>query len=404
MAEKNRNDRRRQTSRTAVVKNKSKKKIDKVTIIGFVVLLAVLGGLFLGYQLQQMEKQKAADLTQQILAGAFPEGTIASVGDLKIETSAFAIKYFSNKLQKEQEKNLTDPAAINTFWRTGTIESTAANQGSMEWLKTTSLEQSRQFVLYQKFIQKQGFKLTEADNKAFETKFTSDLETNFGKGADVKSILNRMFHVSLEDYKKYEQNSYMIQKYQELKLAEETKAVTDKQASDYYKKNKKDYTNKYIVQHILFLTKDPNTNKAYTKSQIAAAEKKAKSVLAEVNKPGADMVALVQKYSEDTGKTQNNGIYDVPKTDTQLDPVFRKWALGHKVGDTGIIKTSFGFHIMKQLVSGTNPYSNAKSSIVSTLAQTKLNDLLQKDFAAAPAAQLDNDVYAMVANVLLAAS
>ncbi len=395
MADNNRNVRRRQTSRTAVVKKKSKKKIDKVTIIGFVILVLVLGGIFGAYMIQQAEKSRQDEITKQILAGALPEGVVAKVGDLEVSTSAYAIKYFSNKSQAEQEKKLTDAKAISDYWRNGMVET----QTSLEWLKQTTLEQMKQFVLYLDYVNKAGFKLTEAELKDFEKSYNDNLAQQFGKGTDYKAAINSIFHVTLEAYKKYEQSSYLISKYQVQKLKELNLKVTEKQAKDYYTKNLKNYKDKKIVQHILFLTQDPTTGKAYSKEKIAAAKKSADAMLIRV-KAGEDMTELVKKYSEDTGKTQNDGIYEVT-AESQLVQEFKDFGLKQKTGATGIVKTSFGYHVMKQIVNGTQTFASAKKSIVDILGQTALNDLLQAAFTKAPAAKMDDDVFVMFPNLIL---
>lgn len=65
---------------------------------------------------------------------------------------------------------------------------------------------------------------------------------------------------------------------------------------------------------------------------------------------------LAEEYSEDTGSSSNGGLYeDVYKG--QMVSEFEDWCFdeGRQIGDTGIIKTSYGYHLM--YYSGTcEPY------------------------------------------------
>ena len=391
-----RSDRRRHNSRTAQDIKKNRKPIDRVTVFGFIVLIVILGAIFGVYTLIEAGKNVKIQENKQILAGALPEGVIATVGDLKIDTSAFAIMYFNAKSKTESDKKLTDPAAISTYWKTG-MEGT---ERSMEVLKKGTLDFARQYILYLNEVNKAGVKLSDQDKLNFEKTFNSTLAQQFGAGIDYKAAINSIFHVTLENYKKYEQSSYLISKYQTDKLKTLAATVTDKQALDYYNINKTAlFSKKYVVQHILFKTIDA-TNTPLPKAGIDNAKKMADEILVRV-KAGENMDNLALKYSQDTpGVKDNKGIYEVTQT-SQFDAVFKAWALAHKQGDTGIIKTQFGYHVMKQLVSGLQPFESAKKGIVNTLAQQNLNTDLQKVFTAAPVVKIDDNAYLRVANIVV---
>lgn len=82
----------------------------------------------------------------------------------------------------------------------------------------------------------------------------------------------------------------------------------------------------------------------------AAAKKEAEQILADWKK-GAHteetFAALATEKSDDTGSTENGGLYEDITSSSSYVPEFLNWALdSHKVGDTGIIKTDYGYHIM----------------------------------------------------------
>ena len=78
-----------------------------------------------------------------------------------------------------------------------------------------------------------------------------------------------------------------------------------------------------------------------------AAKAKAEEILASF-KGGADaFAALANEYSEDTGSNENGGLYENVGKGEMVDE-FDKWlyADGRKAGDTGIVKSDYGYHIM----------------------------------------------------------
>ena len=424
MSEGSRNDRRRHISRPAIAKRKSKKKIDKVTIIGFVALAVVLGAIFGAYMWMQADKAAQDQKTQEIISNALPEGVIANLGNLKISTSDFAVIYFEKKLQIDNQKNgqNQDASVSAQYWRTG-MEGTVT---SMEALKQSALQTASFYTWELDKVNSLGIKLTDADLKKFEANYKSQIDqmkSQVGNGADEKAIINAFYHVTPEQYKSYQKNSFLLNKYQNGELKKIAAKITNKEALDYYNKNKgTEFANKFQVQHILIKTPvaspkpsaDPSATQSPSETaKLAqgdkAAKAKADSILAMAKKKGADFTKLVLKYSQDTPAATTgtvgqglNGIYDVT-ADSQFVTEFKNWALDkkHKPGDLGIVKTSFGYHIMKQLVSGTMPFESAKKGIIDTLSQTKLNTDLSALFSKAPKATINDEVYAMLANIII---
>ena len=97
------------------------------------------------------------------------------------------------------------------------------------------------------------------------------------------------------------------------------------------------------VQHILLLAK--------TESERETALTKADEILAEFRSlPAQDSVsfgALAAKYTEDPGSKETGGLYENICRNQTYASNFEEWALaGHKAGDTGVITTEHGIHIM----------------------------------------------------------
>lgn len=103
------------------------------------------------------------------------------------------------------------------------------------------------------------------------------------------------------------------------------------------------------VQHILIgwkeapAAKDPRA-KERTKE---AAGKLAQEILAKV-KAGGDMVKLMKENSEDPGSKDSGKPYPVSE-DEQLVDSFKELAMHLEVGEAGIVKSDFGYHVMKRI-------------------------------------------------------
>lgn len=117
----------------------------------------------------------------------------------------------------------------------------------------------------------------------------------------------------------------------------------------------------YSVRHILVM---PNADKqsddgqqvTYTDEEWKAAKEKADKILAEYNKGSKTEVAfakLAEKYSDDTESTSagTSGIYGGLTEGITLGSYvkeYENWSVdeSRKYGDTGIIKSQYGYHVM----------------------------------------------------------
>ena len=108
------------------------------------------------------------------------------------------------------------------------------------------------------------------------------------------------------------------------------------------------------VRHILIGfeggTQDANGNTTYSDEEKAAAKETAEALLAQWEAGEAtedSFAALAQEKSTDTGSKENGGLY----TDIypgEMVSAFNDWCFesGRQAGDTGIVETEYGYHIM----------------------------------------------------------
>ena len=89
---------------------------------------------------------------------------------------------------------------------------------------------------------------------------------------------------------------------------------------------------------------------------------------------------LAEEYSQDTGSKDNGGLYE-NVTKGSMVTEFEDWCYepGRKAGDTGIVESSYGQHIMYFVGYGTTPYwySACESALISNAYsewQTEMTD------------------------------
>jgi parvulin-like peptidyl-prolyl isomerase len=108
-----------------------------------------------------------------------------------------------------------------------------------------------------------------------------------------------------------------------------------------------------LVQHVLIGWKDvpaakqrPVDDRAKNRDK-AAADKLAQEVLAKI-KGGGDMKALMKEFSEDPGSKDTGKEYPVDENTGMVDS-FKNLALRLQVGEAGMVKSQFGWHVMKRM-------------------------------------------------------
>lgn len=145
------------------------------------------------------------------------------------------------------------------------------------------------------------------------------------------------------------------------------------------------------VRHILFNVQD-HVNAAgdspTEEEQAAAMEechKLAEACLEEWQNGAADedsFAALANKLSEDPGSNTNGGLYE-NVTEGQMVDTFNDWCFdaSRQTGDTGIVETSYGVHVM--FFSGKSDPA-WKSNIISTLRSQKFDEWYQEQTSLYP--------------------
>jgi parvulin-like peptidyl-prolyl isomerase len=152
--------------------------------------------------------------------------------------------------------------------------------------------------------------------------------------------------------------------------------VPEKEALDYYEKNKKKFTSLERVRASVILLKfNPSKGKAGEQKTL----KKFASILDQLRN-GSDFAAMAKKFSQDSlaSKGGDLGYF----TRKQMLPAFSNKAFEMKEGEVSdIFRTGHGFHILKvteKKPKKTSPFSKEKAKIKTLLTQKKSSKATQE--------------------------
>ena len=172
---------------------------------------------------------------------------------------------------------------------------------------------------------------------------------------------------TLTDYRDFVERQVTASAY--LQACVDEKVYTEDDISKYFDDNAESYASSGIeksdvkmvnVRHILIQPEGTNDDGTYTDEAWAEAEKKANELLTEWKngEHTEDSFAyMAAENSTDSGSATNGGLYEDIYPGQMVD-AFDAWCFdaSRKPGDTGIVKTEYGYHIMYFVSTGEHAY------------------------------------------------
>ncbi|HEX2926924.1 MAG TPA: peptidylprolyl isomerase [Ruminiclostridium sp.] len=234
---------------------------------------------------------------------------------------------------------------VQSYFNSYDVDWTAKiqNMTASEYAKKTALSTAVDYKIQLSKAKAAKISLTKKELDDFNSKMDSYLKSLAATVQDQEKAIKEQTGFTLAEFKSFYKDAQLVRK-----LATTTQnkyKSTDAELTKYYNSDKYKFY-KVVVGHILFVNTDENGQPSAEKD--AEAKKKAEETLIKVNAPKADFAALAKELSEDPGSKDSGGEYTVMKNN-QYVPEFQNWAVdpARKVGDTGIVKTSYGYHVMK---------------------------------------------------------
>ena len=244
-----------------------------------------------------------------------------------------------------------------------------ANEDMAKSLGASMPEAAEQQAIYARVVMQKfnelGLKLSYNEQKEM-----ASVRRNSIANTSQDAYLNQIAQFGFSD-QTYQNFMYISQCYQALNdyyFGENgVNTPSDEDIQKYYEDN-------YITaKHILITTVDPASGE--TKRTDEEAKKEAQSILDRIN-AGEDFDTLMNQYSEDTGLSNNPNGYTF--TEGQMVTEFYDGAKALAEDEVSeLVKSSYGYHIIKRVKLDDSQLDNFKSDIVSAISGS-MDELLQQ--------------------------
>ena len=151
---------------------------------------------------------------------------------------------------------------------------------------------------------------------------------------------------------------------------------------------KRDNSYPVNVRQILYMVTD-ESDADETETETGHTDKEAKKLAEKAlakweagDKTDASFAKLATKLTEDTGSAENGGLYEDVTEDSEYVEEFLNWcfAKGRQKGDTGIIKTDYGYHVMYLSSKSKDPVW--KNTVRDALAEQKFDKYVEDSIKA----------------------
>ena len=356
-------------------------------IAGGVVLLAVLAGAVLyamGIDLKPRENDlyfRDSYTAEDEAIEKAADTVVATLGDKELTVSQLQL-YYTNDIYSflsQYGSYLGYILDVSMPLEDQTYPMAETEQTWQQYFLQTALTSWQSYALVDMLIQEDGYVLPaelqeQMDGMAAEI---DALATSYGY-ASAQEYLDEMMTpgISLEAYMEFNRSYYTASAYLDDCFVKFTPSAEEIQA--YYEENLETFNNNGImpdiglqsaVRHILIMpqggTTDDTGSTVYSDEEKAAAYAEAERILEEWKSGAAteeSFAELANTYSADGGSNTTGGLYEGVNVDANYVEEFKSWAAdaNRKEGDTEIVETQFGYHIM-YFVSGEDYFTSQVS-------------------------------------------
>ena len=316
----------------------SKKNIKIILSLLFVGVLGMAGGFYAGKEVGRTLPATHRNYSKSQV--------LATVGDVKITGDDLAKRmnpyfyYYGLKELSNEEVESQEVDNLNYM---------------------TNLE-----ALYQAGVEDK----IEVTNKEVNEDYTSTMSSIESKfNLTEKEFLNK-FNLTKEYIKANLKKELIAKKY-----LEENSQVSEKEAKNYYNKNKEDFF-KVRASHILISNRDKDGNELSDKEK-EKNKKLAEKILKRAQK-GESFDDLALEYSDDSYTSSKGGDLGYFGEGDMVD-AFEKAAFSLKDNEiyNGVVETTYGYHIIKRTGGQYSSFDDEKDSLIEELTSNKQNLLLQ---------------------------
>ncbi len=302
------------------------------------------------------------------------------VNDTDMSADEFGYYVYISQSQMLQEAGVStsDIDAIEQYWD----EETDGKKNIDIAMDTAVDDAANLLVRYNKAVE-MGIEFTDEDEAELDAQIASMKEQTGGEMGYKNQLA--MLGTTAEAFESLYKKNMMVSKLAEKLEEDGTLAVDDNAIKDYI-------TNNYVkAQHILFLTQDQTTGESFDAATLDEKRAKAEATLEKIN-GGEDFVSLMNELSEDTGLETYPDGYEFTKG--EMVPQFEEAAFAlEENAVSGIVETSYGYHIIKRLPFEVTDEKIAQySENAKTAAQSEKLEVLTKEWKEASKVKSFNSV------------
>lgn len=183
----------------------------------------------------------------------------------------------------------------------------------------------------------------------------------------------------------YKANGYFYELMNSVEpTAEEVEAFFAEHAEEYAQSGITKDSKSVDVRHILVYPEGADSStvrtEEFSEEAWAAGEASAQDILnqwLEGDATAESFAALANEFSQDPGSNTNGGLYE-GVTEGQMVTAFNDWCFdaARQVGDTGIVKTEYGYHVMYFCGSHLLWEESAREDFASEFANNTANEIV----------------------------
>ncbi|MDR3120453.1 MAG: peptidylprolyl isomerase [Clostridiales bacterium] len=305
------------------------------------------------------------------------EPPVAELAEQRISQHEF--RYLLNSYKSDQLLNTgitRGEAEERNFW----TQVTSGGKTRIDEAREIVLKELQNLKVCNAVAQKRGLVLDEDELENLSTDISAKID-RFGGQEGFEELLLDEYGVTLAEYARINAQFALRQKLFE--AVEAGIAVPEDEIRAAYDGDRDRYGGAATVRHILFLY-EGGENQRSNEATRALADKMLEKVRA-----GEDMAGLALEYSEDPAAAENEGEYSLTRADDFV-PEFIEWAFSAKTGDTGVVETSYGCHVMRLEARADTDLEGAREKIEAELRRRGLASQLGE--------WMEDSEYAMTVN------
>ncbi len=289
--------------------------------------------------------------TALVIGTSYSRSYVAKVGNEKVTVPEY--KLFLHRA-KGNILSIVAGADPETFWDTD-----INGKKAIDIAREKAIESVKEFKIEIIKAREAKITLTKEDNDNIKNYINQIIAGNNNDRSIANAYSLAVNGVSLDEFKQIYSDYVITEKF--LKKELDGIAVSDEDAKKIFDEDPKS-CDMLTVRHILISTVDSETGAPLSDEKKKEAQEKAQELLEKI-KSGEDMTALAKEFSQDPAVKDNSGEYTFDRFDSYAEE-FEDWAVKANEGDTGIVETPFGYHVMKLEKRVTATFDGVKPKIV----------------------------------------